>query len=149
MIFSTHADDSPLTEHNITLQYPLLPVVNIGNNERAVYVPAEVCTVVQGQPFRGPLNENQTRSMIEIACRLPAENARFITGEGCEVVGIAGGQQQQAWLVGFPALVLCITNGRILILYLTLGRIWNHSRPQYVDGRWSYPGGTVSLVPWQ
>lgn len=39
--------------------------------------------------------------MIEIACRLPAENARFITGEGCEVVGIAGGQQQQAWLVGF------------------------------------------------
>lgn len=92
----------PYTEHGITLRYPLLPVVNIGSGERAVLVPAEVCTVVKGQPFKGPLNENQTRSMIDIACRLPADNARLITGEGCNVVGIAGGQQRQAWLVGFP-----------------------------------------------
>lgn len=140
---------TPHTEHGITVRYPHLPVVNIGSSDRAVFVPAEVCTVVRGQPFKGPLNENQTRSMIEVACRPPADNARLITGEGCNVVGIAGGQQQQAWLVGFPCpRVMQPTAISRLMLYSIPGVIWNHSRPQYVDGRWSYPGGTLNFIPW-
>ena len=43
-----------------------------------------------GQPYRGKLSETQTTSILNVAARPPAENARRIAGDGQQVVGIRG-----------------------------------------------------------
>ncbi|RMZ71484.1 Stem cell self-renewal Piwi [Pyrenophora seminiperda CCB06] len=74
--------------YNKTLQRPDLPVVNCGNRENPMYLPAEVCHVVQGQPSNAKLDSRQTQSMITHAVRKPWLNARSIQDEGIATVGL-------------------------------------------------------------
>lgn len=80
-------------EHGITLKIPKAPVVNVGTPDKPVLVPPELCTVLPGQVARRALNPNQTTEMINVACRRPAENARLITTEGAQVIGMTQGNQ--------------------------------------------------------
>ncbi|KAI9729649.1 MAG: hypothetical protein M1818_008452 [Claussenomyces sp. TS43310] len=68
---------------------PKLPVVNVGNRQRPSYLPAEACRVLPGQPMGGKLSPDQTRRMIEFACRPPKANADFIVGPGKDVLGLS------------------------------------------------------------
>jgi eukaryotic translation initiation factor 2C len=76
------------TTYNLTLQHPGLPVVNVGNRENPVYLPAEVCDVVSGQPSKGKLDALQTQVMIQHAVKKPWENAKIIVEEGISTVGL-------------------------------------------------------------
>ncbi|KAG8719693.1 hypothetical protein FRC08_002225, partial [Ceratobasidium sp. 394] len=54
-------------------------------------VPPEVCTILPNQHFRGKLSDENTAAMIRIACQPPNVNAQSITGDGLNLLGLAGG----------------------------------------------------------
>ncbi|TWU71451.1 hypothetical protein ED733_001188 [Metarhizium rileyi] len=76
------------TTYNRVLQHPQLPLVNCGNRENPMYLPAEVCVVFAGQPSKSKLDGTQTQQMIRHAVRKPWENAASIVGEGIQTVGL-------------------------------------------------------------
>ncbi|KAG9192783.1 hypothetical protein G6011_11517 [Alternaria panax] len=76
------------TKYNRTLQRPELPVVNCGNRENPMYLPAEVCVVIPGQASKAKLDAGQTQQMIRYAVRKPWDNAKSILDEGVPTVGL-------------------------------------------------------------
>jgi eukaryotic translation initiation factor 2C len=53
-----------------------------------MYLPAEVCIVVPGQPSKAKLDSGQTQNMIRYAVRKPWDNANSILNEGISTVGL-------------------------------------------------------------
>lgn len=53
-----------------------------------MYLPAEVCIVLPGQPSKSKLDGTQTQQMIRQAVRKPWENAAAIVMEGVQTVGL-------------------------------------------------------------
>ncbi|KAF9732031.1 hypothetical protein PMIN06_000183 [Paraphaeosphaeria minitans] len=76
------------TTHKRVLKHPELPVVNCGNRQNPMYLPAEVCTVISGQPSKAKLDSRQTQEMIKHAVRKPWENAASIVQQGIQTVGL-------------------------------------------------------------
>ena len=88
-----------LTQHNLSLDYGIeakldLPVINVGNSGKPVYLPPEVCVVLPGQPAGVKLSANQTREMIKRAVVMPHLNAAYITSSGVGTVGFFTGGAQ-------------------------------------------------------
>ncbi|KAF3906958.1 hypothetical protein AA313_de0209849 [Arthrobotrys entomopaga] len=83
-----------------TLRFPLLPVVDVGSAERSNWMPAELCIVTPGQPFKGVLDPNNTSALITFACNPPSKNARVITTAGLKALGHTGGTSNPT-LTGF------------------------------------------------
>lgn len=82
------------TEYNIKLKHPTdLPVIDIGGAKRSNYVPAELCDIEDGNPYRGKLNDRETSQMIRYACNPPRVNAESIINEGFPALGISPPQQ--------------------------------------------------------
>ncbi|KAG2050097.1 Piwi-domain-containing protein [Suillus hirtellus] len=74
----------------IKLKHPNdVPVVDISgpNSKFSIYVPAELCEIEPGQPFRGRLNEKETSNMIRFACNPPKVNADAIVDRGLPTLG--------------------------------------------------------------
>lgn len=55
-----------------------------------MYLPAEVCIVVPGQPSKAKLDAFQTQQMIRYAVRKPRDNAKSVLDEGVPTVGLDG-----------------------------------------------------------
>ncbi|XP_077507753.1 protein argonaute-4-like [Amblyomma americanum] len=55
------------------LRYPNLPCIQTGNAARPVYLPLEVCVIVEGQHCKKKLDENQTSEMIKHTPQPPAK----------------------------------------------------------------------------
>ncbi|RDB21860.1 Protein argonaute 1B [Hypsizygus marmoreus] len=78
-----------LKKYNRKLKYPAdLPVVDIGGPKKTVWVPAELCDIIPGQPY-GKLNDKETAQMIRYACNPPRVNAEAIVNEGFPTLGLA------------------------------------------------------------
>jgi eukaryotic translation initiation factor 2C len=77
-------------EYKITLQYPDLPLVDVGGN-KVILLPPEVCTILPGQPFRGKLLEEQISEMIKVSAKPPNVNANAITVSGLRELGFMRG----------------------------------------------------------
>lgn len=77
-------------EYKINLRYPNLPLVDVGGTKN-IYLPAEVCTILPGQPFRGKLPDDQTGEMIKMAANPPNVNANAITVAGLRELGFMRG----------------------------------------------------------
>ncbi|ESK93551.1 argonaute-like protein [Moniliophthora roreri MCA 2997] len=74
--------------YSITLEHPDdVPVINAGKNKQ-VYIPAELCEIEPGQPYRGKLSNKETQQMIRFACNPPNVNAEAIVGDGFAKLGI-------------------------------------------------------------
>ncbi|KAL8996746.1 MAG: hypothetical protein Q9169_003817 [Polycauliona sp. 2 TL-2023] len=84
-VFTYFSDKYP----GFPIQEPGLPCINIGSDKRPVFVPPELLTVEPGQPYTRKLDRFQTKAMIDIAVRRPAENARRIVGEGAQIMGLS------------------------------------------------------------
>lgn len=70
------------------LKYPTdLPVINIGNAKKAIWIPAELCDIIAGQPV-GKLNDKETAQMIRYACNPPKVNAETIVNQGFPTLGL-------------------------------------------------------------
>ena len=82
-----------------------MPVINVGNRGHPIYLPPEVCTVVEGQFWRSKLNTLQSRQMIKVAVRKPWENAFSIVKDGKTAVGLS--RQVNTKLVRCTLIVDC------------------------------------------
>ncbi|KAL0577823.1 hypothetical protein V5O48_004151 [Marasmius crinis-equi] len=81
-----------LKEYKIRLEHAHdLPVVDVRANrgKPGSYLPAELCTIEPGQPFRGGLTPSMTKEMIRVACRNPKDNAESIVGDGFQRLGLS------------------------------------------------------------
>ncbi|OCH92760.1 Piwi-domain-containing protein, partial [Obba rivulosa] len=101
-------------KYNIKLQYPDLPLIEIGGQQKN-YLPAECCVVLEKQPFRGKLSEEHTAAMIRIACQPPNVNAGDIVGRGIDELGFKPGVSDT--LASFGVSIgteMAVVPGRIL-----------------------------------
>jgi eukaryotic translation initiation factor 2C len=72
-----------ISEYGIKLAHPDdLPVINIGKKERSVFIPAELCEIEAGQPYRGKLTEDETTQMLRYATHRPSVTADLIVNRG-------------------------------------------------------------------
>jgi eukaryotic translation initiation factor 2C len=77
--------------YNVSLRYAdQLPLINVGTNNRPIYLPPEICEILPGQTYRGHLSPDATLSMIDFSCRPPAENAEYIVNHGLPFLGLKG-----------------------------------------------------------
>ncbi|KAI9766392.1 MAG: hypothetical protein M1839_004912 [Geoglossum umbratile] len=98
-----------LKEYGITIADPDLPVVNVGNRGNPIYLPAQVCTVVSGQPSKAKLSGASTDAMMRFAARKPFENAPSIIGEGGTVIGLHPPANASLGLLGISVTPKMIT----------------------------------------
>ncbi|KAJ5043482.1 hypothetical protein NUH16_000271 [Penicillium rubens] len=68
-----------------------MPVLNVGTLDRPVYLPAELCEALPGQPCTAELGLIQRQNMIKFSCRRPPQNYDSIMTEGLNLMGISGG----------------------------------------------------------
>ncbi|KAF2737080.1 Piwi-domain-containing protein [Polyplosphaeria fusca] len=101
--------------YGIRLKQPNGPVVNYGDTKSPKWIPAELCTVIPGQPARRVLLGEQTRQMIEFAARRPFDNAESIMNSGLKVAKV--GNEVDGHLIPFGIKVkpeMLTVFGRIL-----------------------------------
>lgn len=114
-------------EYHVTLRHADdVPVVNLGNKTKDVFVPAELCSIHEGQTYAGALSENETAAMIRYACNPPYENANAIVGHG---LGLLGLRDREGPMQGFQVQVsteMAIVPARVL----TAPRLMYKSGPQ-------------------
>ncbi|KAI9773827.1 MAG: hypothetical protein M1840_006052 [Geoglossum simile] len=132
-----------------------LPVINVGNRENPIYLPAEVCAIVDGQPSKTKLTADQTAKMIQFAVRKPAQNVSSISIKGAKVLGI---EPQNATLKKFGISIepqLITVPGRVLtgpaVRYKGSKTVtarsgsWNMQSIQFTSGT-SLPSWTYLLI---
>jgi len=95
-----------------------------------MYLPAEVCIVIPGQPSKAKLDGSQTQQMIRHAVRKPWENARSILEEGVATVGLD--KNSNILLTSFG---LEITPGLVKVP----GRVLNGPRVVYKNNKTADP----------
>lgn len=59
--------------------------------QKSNLLPAEVCIILERQPFRGKLLDKHTEAMIQVACRPPNVNAAAIINRGIRELGFVDG----------------------------------------------------------
>ncbi|XP_075737900.1 protein argonaute-4-like isoform X2 [Rhipicephalus microplus] len=69
------------------LVYPNLPCIQVGNLAHPVYLPLEVCEIVEGQHCRKKLNENQTSEMIKRTAQPPDKRFNEIRQSVRDLIG--------------------------------------------------------------
>ncbi|KAM7197351.1 Ribonuclease H-like domain containing protein [Rhypophila sp. PSN 637] len=65
---------------------PGLPLINVGSAARPIYLPAEHCTMVAGQPLKTKLSPREQDAMIQFACRAPPSNAKSLASSARDVM---------------------------------------------------------------
>lgn len=73
--------------YNITAK-PGLPLINVGTTNKPIYILAELCTLLPGQPWKTKLASQEQKAMVNFACRSPAENARSITTRARDMLAL-------------------------------------------------------------
>ncbi|NP_001295590.1 protein argonaute-2 [Strongylocentrotus purpuratus] len=64
--------------HNTILQYPHLPCLQVGQEQRHTYLPLEVCNIVAGQRCIKKLTDMQTSTMIKATARSAPDREKEI-----------------------------------------------------------------------
>ncbi|KAK4158401.1 ribonuclease H-like domain-containing protein [Chaetomidium leptoderma] len=65
-----------------------LPLINVGTQRKPVYILAEFCTLLPGQPLKSRLSPQEQDAMIQFACRAPPENAKSITTSARDILAL-------------------------------------------------------------
>jgi len=64
--------------YGIRLRFPYLPCIIADNPKKHIYMPLEVCEIIEGQKFSRKLNDKQTSDMIKFTCQPPNKRADAI-----------------------------------------------------------------------
>ena len=124
-------------EYNLKLHHPdELPVIDIGNNKKPTWVPAELCDIEVGNAYRGRLDGYETAQMIKYACKPPRVNAEAIVGRGLPILGISPAQEP---LAGFDVSIdptMAVVPGREL----------PHPTVKYKAGRADVQNGSWNIL---
>ncbi|CAA0815012.1 Protein argonaute 5 [Striga hermonthica] len=65
-------------KYNIVLKYPFLPALQSGTGQRSIYLPMELCKIVDGQRYSKKLNERQVTALLRATCQRPNEREKSI-----------------------------------------------------------------------
>lgn len=65
-------------KYKIRLQYDNLQSLQSGSETKPIYLPMELCKIVEGQRYPKKLNEYQVVEMLKVACSRPNERATSI-----------------------------------------------------------------------
>ncbi|XP_054717751.1 LOW QUALITY PROTEIN: protein argonaute-4-like [Uloborus diversus] len=60
-------------QYNIVLQFPQLPCLQVNPEAKRVYLPIEVCDIIEGQHCKKKLEERQNAEMIRFTARKPQD----------------------------------------------------------------------------
>lgn len=125
--------------HNIRLAMPRTPLANCGTDQDPMWIPAELCFVIPGQPARRLLDPLQATRMIEFAARRPPANASSIAAQGLAVTKISPVLEgKNVHLSGFGINVnpnMITVYGRVLIPPQLVYRGQTRCTPQ--NGAWN------------
>ncbi|KAF5196598.1 argonaute MEL1, partial [Thalictrum thalictroides] len=66
-------------KYQIRLHCAHWPALQAGTDSRPLYLPMEVCTIVEGQRYSKKLNEKQVTAMLKASCQRPHERERNIS----------------------------------------------------------------------
>lgn len=123
---------------NLPLQHAdRLPVINVASKEKPVWIPAELCEIVRGIPFRGKLGDIQTSTMLQLACNPPVTNAQTIMNEGFQKLGFSPGALAEP-ISNFGVTIsttMAVIPARVLPAPGLSYR--NNNRPNTRDGSWN------------
>ncbi|KZT63105.1 argonaute-like protein [Daedalea quercina L-15889] len=100
-------------KYSIRLQWPDLPLIDVGGQKQNL-LPAEVCVILERQPFRGKLLDEHVASMIRVALQPPNVNARAITERGLNELGFREGPNPLAAFGVSVGTEMAVVPGRIL-----------------------------------
>ncbi|EYU40234.1 hypothetical protein ABFS82_04G135000 [Erythranthe guttata] len=64
-------------QHSIVLMYPRLPAIQSGIG-RPIYIPMELCKIVEGQRYSRKLNGRQVTALLQATCERPAKREGVI-----------------------------------------------------------------------
>ncbi|KAK8479150.1 hypothetical protein V6N11_082675 [Hibiscus sabdariffa] len=65
--------------YGFIIQHTQWPCLQVGNQQRANYLPMEVCKIVEGQRYSKRLNERQITALLRVTCQRPQEREKDIT----------------------------------------------------------------------
>ncbi|KAI4383767.1 hypothetical protein MLD38_009569 [Melastoma candidum] len=66
--------------YNIVLKWKTLPALQMGSDAKPVYIPMELCSILEGQRYTRKLNERQVSALLRATCRRPPEREKEILG---------------------------------------------------------------------
>ncbi|KAJ9188754.1 hypothetical protein P3X46_000119 [Hevea brasiliensis] len=64
--------------YNIGLQYTSLPALQAGSDSKPIYLPMELCRIVEGQRYTKKLNDRQVTALLRATCQRPHERENSI-----------------------------------------------------------------------
>ncbi|KAJ5082775.1 hypothetical protein N7532_011818 [Penicillium argentinense] len=99
-------------QYNITARKGL-PVLNVGNTARPIYMPMDVCRIIKGQQYNGDLSTAQRQEIIKFSCRRPPDNHETIMNLGRDILGIPTKKFRNEKQMDF-ADTMAVVPGRIL-----------------------------------
>ncbi|KAI4382066.1 hypothetical protein MLD38_008074 [Melastoma candidum] len=67
-------------QYNIVLRWKTLPALQMGTDAKPVYIPMELCSILEGQRYTRKLNEKQVAALLRATCRRPHEREKEIHG---------------------------------------------------------------------
>lgn len=65
-------------QYNYGLKYIQWPCLQAGSDSRPIYLPMEVCSILEGQRYSRKLNERQVTSILKMACERPTQRESSI-----------------------------------------------------------------------
>ncbi|CAH9052994.1 unnamed protein product [Cuscuta europaea] len=64
--------------YGFIIQHTQWPCLQVGNQQRANYLPMEVCKIVEGQRYSKRLNERQITALLKVTCQRPKDREQDI-----------------------------------------------------------------------
>ncbi|KAF5931098.1 hypothetical protein HYC85_031971 [Camellia sinensis] len=65
--------------YHINLKFAFLPALQAGSDLKPVYLPMELCKIVEGQRYSKKLNEKQVTALLRATCQRPFERVQSIS----------------------------------------------------------------------
>uniref|UniRef100_A0A0E0KHH4 Piwi domain-containing protein n=1 Tax=Oryza punctata TaxID=4537 RepID=A0A0E0KHH4_ORYPU len=65
-------------QYNYSLKHVNWPCLQAGSDSRPIYLPMEVCSILEGQRYSKKLNEHQVTNILRMTCERPAQRESSI-----------------------------------------------------------------------
>ncbi|KDP43930.1 hypothetical protein JCGZ_05397 [Jatropha curcas] len=65
-------------KYDIVLKHTSMPALQAGSDSKPIFLPMELCKIVDGQRYTKKLNEQQVTAMLQATCQRPHERERSI-----------------------------------------------------------------------
>ncbi|TVU45670.1 hypothetical protein EJB05_05163, partial [Eragrostis curvula] len=75
-------------QYNYHLKCIHWPCLQAGSDSRPIYLPMEVCDILEGQRYSRKLNERQVTSILKLACERPAQREHSILEVNLYISGL-------------------------------------------------------------